>query len=144
MTAERSGFLCLITLLFACSLPRSGQAQGADTLRGRVLVTDSGTAIVVAEVIWTRAPDRAFKSALTDADGRYQIVFEQGTGDYLVHVSALGRTSVRLRVKRAGSETVLAQDVQLKSSMRVSFRDGEDFRSAREANPRGFPHSRTR
>jgi hypothetical protein len=116
MTAERSGFVCLITLLFAYALPRSGQAQNADTLRGRV-TTDSGTAIVGAEVVATRAPDRAFKSGLTDAEGRYQIVFEQGSGDYLLHVSALGRTSVRLRVKRAGSETVLAQDVQLKSSI---------------------------
>ena len=88
----------------------------ADTLRGRV-TTDSGVPIPGAEVIATRAPDRAFKSDTTDKDGRYEIVFEAGTGDYLLHVSALGRTAVRIRVKTSAGEKLLAQDVQLKSSI---------------------------
>jgi hypothetical protein len=71
------------------------------------VTTDSGAAIAGAEVVATRAPDRAFKSTLTDKDGRYLIVFEQGTGDYLLHVSALGYTTVRVRVKRTGNETLL-------------------------------------
>ena len=94
----------------------SAQAQVADTLRGQV-TTDSGVPIPGAEVIATRAPDRAFKTTTTDKDGRYEIVFENGTGDYLLHATALGRATVRIRVQRSAAERVLVQDVKLKSSI---------------------------
>jgi hypothetical protein len=106
----------IFAVVAAVVFPSASGAQTADTLRGRV-TTDSGAAITGAEVVATRAPDRAFKSTLTDKDGRYQIVFEGGTGDYLLHVAALGRTAVRVRVKRDAQETLLTQDVQLKSSI---------------------------
>src|SRR2546423_13971731 len=91
-------------LLSVVTLPAG--AQVADTLRGRV-PTDSGAVIAGAEVVATRAPDRAYKSALTDANGNYQIVFDTGTGDYLLHVSALGRETARFRLKATGEQRVL-------------------------------------
>jgi hypothetical protein len=106
----------LLSLVIAAACPSISTAQTADTLRGRV-TTDSGAAITGAEVVATRAPDRAFKSATTDADGNYLIVFQQGTGDYLLHVAALGRETARVRVKRTGTETTLSHDFQLKSSV---------------------------
>lgn len=99
-----------------CAPCLSARAQVADTLRGRV-TTDSGVPIPGAEVIATRAPDRAFKTTTTDNVGRYEIVFENGTGDYLVHASALGRATSRIRVQRTAAEKVLVQDFQLKSSV---------------------------
>jgi len=102
------------------------------------VTTDSGAAIAGAQVVATRAPDRAFRSTLTDKDGRYQIVFEQGTGDYLLHVSALGRSTIRLRVTRTASETLLAQDFRLKSSIQeletVTISAAKE-KPARESNP---------
>ena len=106
----------LFGFLIAAAFPSIATGQTADTLRGRV-TTDSGVAIAGAEVVATRAPDRAFKSAITDAAGDYLIIFEQGTGDYLLHVAALGRETVRVRVKRAGAETTLSHDFQLKSAI---------------------------
>jgi len=106
----------LFVLLALVFLPLRASAQAADTLRGRVFA-DSGVAIAGAEVIATRAPDRAFKSALTDQDGRYEIVFEQGTGDYLLHASAIGRKTARYRVRQSGSDSQLTHDFQLKSSV---------------------------
>lgn len=103
----------VVVPLLALAIPSTGRAQVADTLVGRV-TTDSGVAIAGAEVLATRAPDRAFKSALTDASGNYHIVFEQGTGDYLLHVTAVGRETVRFRVRRSGTETTLSHDFQLK------------------------------
>lgn len=94
----------------------SARGQVADTLRGRV-TTDSGVPIPGAEIIVTRAPDRAFKTTTTDKDGRYETVFENGTGDYLVHASALGRATARARVQRKAAERILVQDLQLKSSV---------------------------
>ncbi len=41
------------------------------------------------------------------------MVFAEGTGDYLVHISALGRTTFRKRVTRTGSDSVFTVDAQL-------------------------------
>ena len=106
----------LLALLLLAAFPATSTAQVTDTLRGRV-TTDSGAAIVGAEVVATRAPDRAFKSDSTDAAGNYQIIFAQGTGDYLLHVAALGRETLRFRLKRVANETTLTHDFQLKSSV---------------------------
>jgi hypothetical protein len=66
------------------------------------------------DVIATRAPDRAFKSTKTDAAGHYSIDWPDGTGDYLVHVAAPGYETLRKRVTRAGSDSILIVDVTLK------------------------------
>lgn len=87
-------------------------AETADTIRGRV-VSDSGQAIIGAEIIVTMAPDRTFQSARSDSSGRYMLVFPMGSGDYLVHISAAGRVTFRKRVTRAGSESVLVVDATL-------------------------------
>src|SRR6266699_3463244 len=116
MTTRMQSRGWLLSLVIAAACPSISTAQTADTLRGRV-TTDSGAAITGAEVVATRAPDRAFKSATTDTAGNYLIIFEQGTGDYLLHVAALGRETARVRVKRTGTETTLSHDFQLKSSV---------------------------
>ena len=104
----------LPVLLFA--LPSVALAQTPDTLRGKI-TTDSGVVVVGADVVATRAPDRAYKSTVSDSSGNYLLVFEQGTGDYLLHVSALGRDTVRVRVRRDSSQTAITHDFQLKSSV---------------------------
>jgi hypothetical protein len=93
-----------------------------EIIRGQV-TTDSGVPISGAEVVATRAPDRAFKSAQTSADGRYEIVWEDGTGDYLIHVAALGRKNFRQRVTRTGSDSVFVVDeTQTSSNQRLGRR----------------------
>jgi len=99
MTTRIQTLPWLVVLVIATAFPSVSIAQTADTLRGRVS-SDSGVAIVGAEVIATRAPDRAFKSTTSDSAGNYLIIFEQGTGDYLLHVAAIGRETARVRVKR--------------------------------------------
>jgi len=116
VTTRSVGECAVSVFVLAAAFPIILSAQSTDTLRGRV-TTDSGVVIVGAEVIATRAPDRGFKRVLTDAAGIYQIVFEQGTGDYLVHVSASGRATARFRLKRTGTETTLTHDFQLESSV---------------------------
>ena len=87
----------------------------ADTIRGRV-TSDSGAAIIGAQVLVTMAPERIVESTQSDLDGRYVIVFTNGTGDYLVHISAVGRTSFRKRATRLGSQIVFVIDAILKSA----------------------------
>ncbi len=128
----------LLALLLMAALPAASTAQVTDTLRGRV-TTDSGAAIVGAEVVATRAPDRAFKSDTTDAAGNYQIVFEQGTGDYLLHVAALGRETARFRMKRTANETTLTHDFQLKSSIQKLETVKVEAETDKPERDRGYP-----
>ncbi|HEX2721789.1 MAG TPA: carboxypeptidase regulatory-like domain-containing protein, partial [Gemmatimonadaceae bacterium] len=93
-------------------------------VKGRV-VDDSAHA-VVATVMVTRGPDRLTQQTATDASGNYSTRFEQGTGDYLVYVSAPGFKSARRRVQRETNETelvanfTLAKDVAVLDAVRVS------------------------
>ncbi|MGH7651589.1 MAG: carboxypeptidase regulatory-like domain-containing protein [Gemmatimonadaceae bacterium] len=87
-----------------------------EVIRGQV-TSDSGVPIPNADVVITRAPDRAFKSTQTSADGRYEIVWDDGTGDYLVHIAALGRKNFRQRVTRSGSDSVFVVNAKLESSI---------------------------
>ncbi len=90
----------------------------------RGTVTDStGKAIAGADVIATRAPDRAYKATRTDATGHYLIDWPDGTGDYLVHIAAIGFDSFRKRITAtsvstgvASNDTILTVDAQLKAT----------------------------
>src|SRR5450830_1714574 len=73
----------------------SAAAQGVtENIRGRV-TDDSAHAVAGATVFVTRGPDRLMKQATTDSAGRYRISFENGTGDYLVAIAAVGLKSAR-------------------------------------------------
>jgi hypothetical protein len=82
-----------------------------ERIRGRV-TADSVRAISQATVLVTRSPDRAIFSASTDATGRYEIVVDSGTGDYLVYVTAPGFRSFRRRVVLA-TDTMIVVDARL-------------------------------
>jgi hypothetical protein len=107
----------LTALLLA--IPATLHAQThTDVIRGRV-TTDSGAALAAASIIVTRAPDRASFQGTADAQGNYQILIPGGTGDYLVHISALGRNAFRKRVTRTGTDTVFVVDAKLASAVQT-------------------------
>ena len=91
---------------------RQADAQSLpDVVRGRV--TDDSAQAVRAAIKVTRGPDRLTLAAETDSSGRYSVRFEQGTGDYLVYVSAPGLKTARRRVQRTGDEHELVADFVL-------------------------------
>lgn len=106
--------LARLALTVSCCMPFVAAAQSVrpDTLDGR-LVTDSARAIADAEVIVTRGPDRTIFRTRADTDGRWRIIADPGTGDYLVYLSAPGRMAQRKRISRAGSETHFTVDAAL-------------------------------
>lgn len=67
------------------------------------MTTDSGAPLPGAQVFVTRAPDRAFQTTTSAADGRWSVRFAEGFGDYLVHVTAAGRKAVTRRITRGGA-----------------------------------------
>lgn len=75
-------------------------AARPELFRGRVTLDSAGTPAPNATVTVTRGPDRQVKSTTTGADGRWQLAYPNGTGDYLVSVTAIGRAPVRKRVTR--------------------------------------------
>lgn len=119
-----------------CALPAlSGTAVAQsrpDTLQGR-LVTDSTIALVDAEIIVTRGPDRTVFRARTDADGRWRVIADPGTGDYLVFASAIGRVSQRKRVLRSNAETRFTVDLTLVSAVAQQLARIEIRAAKREA-----------
>ena len=81
------------------------QGNPPDVIRGKV--TDDSSHAIIAKVMITRGPDRLTQEATTDSSGNFNIRFAEGTGDYLVYVSAPGFTSARRRVQRASDEREL-------------------------------------
>jgi hypothetical protein len=102
----------LLIALLAIVAPRIAGAQtGPETIRGKI--TDDSSRAVVASISVTRGPDRLTQQTTSDSSGNYSTVFQQGTGDYLVYVSAPGFKPARRRVQREGNETVLVANFQL-------------------------------
>ena len=100
-------------LCVAAFAPALARAQTRhEIIRGRV-TGDSARAVRGADVIATRASDRASKTATTDATGRYAIDWPDGTGDYALSVSASGYQSAGLHLVRSGADSVLVADVRL-------------------------------
>jgi hypothetical protein len=85
-----------------------------EIIRGRV-VADSGHAVHAADVYATRAPDRETKLARTDSLGNFSIRFENGTGDYLINIRAIGYKALRKRVVRASADSVIAASFTLQT-----------------------------
>ena len=107
-----------VAFLAACVLTsESSQAQAkVDLIRGRVS-GNSGKAIPGAIILATRAPDRAVFSARSDSAGMFTVHVVEGTGDYLVYVSAPGWKSFRKRVTRVTEgDTLLIVDATLTSA----------------------------
>ncbi|WP_275827832.1 carboxypeptidase-like regulatory domain-containing protein [Roseisolibacter sp. H3M3-2] len=94
-------------------------AQGTpEIVRGRVL-DDSARAVLGAAIHVTRGPDRLTQQTTTDSAGRYLVRFADGTGDYLVAVSAPAYRPARRRVQRQGTERELVVDFQLARDLSV-------------------------
>ncbi len=108
-SSGRTLFGLIIATLWA--VPCGAQAHH-DTIRGTV-TTDSGKALAAADIIITMAPDRLSRATTTDSAGHYSMEFANGTGDYLVHISAVGYSTYRKRVTRVGSDSVFVVDATL-------------------------------
>jgi hypothetical protein len=128
----RTRLLALLLILLPAAL---GAQSRAEVIRGRV-TTDSGAVVTGATVSATMAPDRLTRSTRTDAEGRYEIHFPEGRGDYLLHVTPAGRSTVRKRVV-AGADPVLVVDVRLPPPPKPVALEALQVRAARQRPQRG-------
>ena len=107
--------LCLAacaSVASAIATPVAAQQPVAEIIRGRV-TDDSARGVANATVMVTRGPDRLTLPATVDCAGNYRVKFDEGTGDYLVYVSAVGFKPARRRVQRQGNEHEFVADFAL-------------------------------
>src|SRR5262245_9510614 len=137
----RLRLLVLVLMAAVCSHPLVAQQQDArapEVLRGKI-TDDSAHAVIGATVMITRGPDRLTQQSLTDSSGRYSIRFAEGTGDYLVYVTAAGFKPVRRRVTRQTTEReftadfAMERDVALLAAMSVTA--DKPVRASSAVNP---------
>jgi hypothetical protein len=95
--------------------PSAALAQTSDIIRGRVTGPDS-LPIERATVTATSINGNITRTARTDKNGRYQIVFPGDEGDYMINVAALGFTGRKFEIKRTGDQEVLVADARLSKS----------------------------
>ena len=107
----------LALVLVSAPLRAQQGPVAADVIRGRV--TDDSSRALVATVLVTRGPDRLTQQSSTDSTGRYSVRFEQGTGDYLVYVSATGFKASRRRVQRQAAEQEFVADFRMERDIAV-------------------------
>ena len=114
MPSLRPRALSFLAALLSITLAagRAAAQSEPDVVRGRV-TDDSSRAVVGATVMITRGPDRLTQQTTTDSSGAFSSRFEQGTGDYLVYVSATGFKAERRRVQRQATERELVADFKL-------------------------------
>jgi hypothetical protein len=89
------------------------QGRDIDILRGRIVTTDSSP-IANANVRVTSMATQAVRRIRTDDKGRFSILFQNGGGDYLVNVTAIGVAPVEFRLRREGGEEILLANLTMR------------------------------
>ena len=94
------------------------RAQGVDVIRGQVLGPE-GQPLDDAKVTATSLSGNVNRTARTDKNGRYTIMFPGGEGDYFVEFSAIGFGARRFEVKRTADQEILVADARLQRAAGV-------------------------
>ena len=112
MSRARAGLIALVVSLLVILLPGAASAQQTDVIRGRVTNTDD-MALPGVRVIATSIPGNVTRETRTDNRGNFQIVFPNGTGDYMVGYALIGYVYKQHQVKRLADEEVLIGNASL-------------------------------
>jgi hypothetical protein len=114
------GRLCALVVLAALLLapaPAAAQQQ-TDIIRGRVTGSPPDTLpIQGARVSATSYQGNITKSTTTDRNGRFQIIFVNGEGDYWIEIAKIGFNRRRFEIRRVGEEQVMLADARLTSAV---------------------------
>jgi hypothetical protein len=106
---RRTLFL-LFAGLFTSAAPLRAQG-GADIIRGRVVGPDKKP-VENATVTATSLVNETSRSAKTNKDGRFSIIFDGG-GDYMMSYIAIGFQPMRFEVRREVDEDILIADAAM-------------------------------
>jgi hypothetical protein len=106
-TALRIAALSIsIALLFVVADASRAVAQQTDVIRGQIVGPDSQP-LERVNVRATSYQGNVTKTAATGKDGRFNIVFLNGEGDYWIDLGKIGFTAKRFEIRKIGDEQVL-------------------------------------
>ena len=114
----RTAALALFALRFASSLHAQAGAA-TDVIVGRVTDGASGAPIDQADISASSVATGRVRTARTSADGRFQLVFADGGGRYVVRVRRLGYALSTTNVARRVESDRIRVDVALKTTVAV-------------------------
>ncbi len=104
--------LGLAAFVISLAVAAPAEARQVDIIRGRVLGPDTlGLPGVI--VTATTLTGQVSRTARTDRNGRYQISFPGGEGDYWVTFASVGFQMRRYQVKRTADQEILIADARL-------------------------------
>jgi hypothetical protein len=104
--------LLLVTLAAFCLGSARPLSAQTDVIRGRVTTTE-GLPLASVRVTATSIPGNVTRDARTDQRGSFQIVFPNGTGDYIMGYALIGYSFRQFEIKRLADEDVLIADARL-------------------------------
>lgn len=109
--------LAIVAAAFGALLAAPAAAQqSTDIIRGRVTGPDT-LPIEGARITATSYQGNIAKTAQTDRNGRFQIIFVNGEGDYWIEVAKIGYNRRRFEIRRVGEEQVMLADARLTSAV---------------------------
>jgi hypothetical protein len=134
-------WLCgLVLTLFAAGELGAQAGAGTDILTGRVL-GPAGGPVSGAAVMATSLERGIRRSTLTNAQGRYTLLFPDGDGAYELQVSRIGLRTERLTVLRSPASEMIVTDVRLRVApvvlQEITVR-GEGIRTDLDSQERVF------
>ena len=104
-------FLIASAVLLAGAAVNPLSAQ-TDVIRGRVTDID-GSPLADVRVTATSIPGNVTRTVITNAQGRFQLAFPGGPGDYIMGYSLVGYAYRQFQIKRLADEDVLVADTRL-------------------------------
>ena len=110
----RRTFALLVVALLSLVSPLRAQSN-QDIIRGRVLGPDKKPVENVT-VTATSLVNQTSRTAKTNKDGRFTIIFADGGGDYMMAYVGIGFAPARFEVKREVDEDVLIADATVSKS----------------------------
>ena len=108
LVSLRRVILALFFAFFGSFAPLHAQ-DASDIIRGRVLGPDKKPVENVT-VTATSLVDQTSRTAKTNKDGRFSIIFAGGGGDYMMSYVAIGYQPTRFEVRREVDEDILVAD----------------------------------
>jgi hypothetical protein len=114
VTTRRTVILVLGLGALAVSA-RPADAQQTDVIRGQIVGADSQP-LQGVRVRATSYQGNVAKTATTGKDGRFNILFLNGEGDYWIDLSRIGYRAKRFEIRKIGNEQVLIADSRMQEA----------------------------
>src|SRR5215213_2297973 len=87
-----------------------------DIIRGRVTDAEAHP-VQGVDVKATSSSGQVTKTATTDKNGRFTIMFINGEGDYWLELRKLGLQAKRFQIKKVGDEEIMIADARMSSAI---------------------------